>query len=575
MTSTLQVSIRWKDEFLKWNKSVYPNAITFKSSEIWVPDIITTNNVNNFKYDSEETNIVGSANNIFDFNERNKYLILVNPDGDCRWVFPLKLLSMCELNQEYFPFDIQECAIDLRSSAFLNEQLVLKKFGDGVHLKLINEGEFDLIKAEAIDLTQKSSFDVDYDGEVSVVRVKMLMKRKMVFYLNKIILPYFVFYIVVVLTYILPVESGEKKSYSTSILISAMIYLKDISNFIPKTSMLPMLSIYFNLNLIFIFFCIMITTFIYLVYYCDKTKRPLPNFFKRIVQNSNYFNHEKISRQESLKIGIKNELLEVNNIIESLNKNLLLDKTLSPNKAIKKSAKNENKIEDVLGKDVLDLLKTLKLFIVNQNQNQNKLKLVEDSWHTNSESMENVKFLNTLENLKFHLVNINHSNGIHFSSPKFTKQNSIKQNNLLNSYSKSQTYLNDILTSFPSFLHSNDKLNFGQRKIYQSCFLNDQDEDSRDRNSHYKKGQMYLNYLKEYKAQVKNYLRHLNKYQYQEVYFTNWLQIKNVDSYAENQASLVQEWKFLAMIIDRVIFFLFCFSTPVCLLIMYLKTLIF
>jgi hypothetical protein len=237
MTSTLQVSIRWNDELIRWNESAYGQPIAFRPGVIWTPDILAMNNVNNFNYENKETYLIGHAKSIFDFNERNKYLIMVNPNGDCRWVFPMKLMSVCELDQQYFPFDVQTCLLEFKSSSHKADQLSLKKHENGVYLRLINEGEFDLVRADAEETTYVDRLDEP------LIRIKLVMKRKITFYFNKIILPYFVFYIVTIFTYILPVEAGEKKSYSTSILISVMIYLKDVSMFIPKTLFLPMLSI--------------------------------------------------------------------------------------------------------------------------------------------------------------------------------------------------------------------------------------------------------------------------------------------------------------------------------------------
>lgn len=94
-------------------------------------------------------------------------------------------------------------------------------------------------------------------------------------------MPYFTFYVVTIFTYVLPVESGEKKSYCTSILISGMIYLKDTSAYIPKTIDMPMLSVYFNVNLVFIFVCVISSTVVYSIYFMGKTKRPLPKMLKR------------------------------------------------------------------------------------------------------------------------------------------------------------------------------------------------------------------------------------------------------------------------------------------------------
>ena len=148
MTSTLQVTIRWRDDFLRWNESLYPMPIAFRSNQIWTPDILAINNVNNFKFESKETYLIGHANNIFDFNERSKYFIMVNPNGDCHWMFPMKLMSICELDQQNFPFDRQTCFLDFKSSAYKAEHMKLNKHENGVKLKLINEGEFDLIEAK-------------------------------------------------------------------------------------------------------------------------------------------------------------------------------------------------------------------------------------------------------------------------------------------------------------------------------------------------------------------------------------------------------------------------------------------
>lgn len=180
-----------------------------------------------------------------------------------------------------------------RSSAYLNPQLVLLKWDTGLDLKLLKEGEFQLLDWHVSQVNRTHIFNVNLDAASSHVCFKLVMKRKIIFYLNKIVLPYFVFYIVTAFTYALPVEAGEKKSYSTSILISAMIYLKDISNFIPKTSVMPLLTIYFNLNLVLVFICIALNTLVYMFYYFDKLKVALPHCVLNLISSSRYFTAER------------------------------------------------------------------------------------------------------------------------------------------------------------------------------------------------------------------------------------------------------------------------------------------
>lgn len=117
MTSTVQLEMTWRDEFLTWNSSLYSNSISFEPGQIWTPDITLSNNLNSFKYEtSQETYVVPYGNNIFDFSERSKYSVSVQSNGDCYWAFPIKLMSTCMLNLDDFPYDKKECHLDFRLS---------------------------------------------------------------------------------------------------------------------------------------------------------------------------------------------------------------------------------------------------------------------------------------------------------------------------------------------------------------------------------------------------------------------------------------------------------------------------
>lgn len=503
MTSTLQLSVRWRDEFLKWNNSIYSNSLSFKSTEIWVPDIIVSNNVNNFKFDSEKK--VGysqSHSNIYDFSERNKYFIMINANGDCRWVFPLKVLTICELNQDNFPFDVQQCHIDFRSSAYNNDLLVLKTFGSGIHLKLINEAEFDLINASTSNFDQKLLFNVEIEKEISLVRLTLFMRRKLLFYMNKLIMPYFFFYIVAMLTYIVPVESGEKKSYSTSILISGMMYLKDISDLIPKTGQMPILSVYFNLNLVLMSICISLTTIIYLIYYNYKSKKPLVGRLKNLVQRSRYVSDEK----KLFKTNLSNyEMENIRTRLIDLNKNLFI-----VNECVDNGGRHETCLENLIGNEVLDFVKALKMYITRKND----LQMSTRKNCFTKENVANSNFLNTLENLKFNL----------------TRSGKIK-----NKKNDQAINLNQKL----------DDLSIGLMEA--------------------NKAKYYLETLQIFKGSIRNCITSIQKSN--DIHnFTKYLQ-----NQMNNDQILVHQWKYLAMLIDRFFFLFFGVITPISLLLIYLK----
>ena len=52
MTTTLQLVLTWQDEFITWDKNIYENDLAFRFNEIWVPSLISGNNLVNFKIDS-------------------------------------------------------------------------------------------------------------------------------------------------------------------------------------------------------------------------------------------------------------------------------------------------------------------------------------------------------------------------------------------------------------------------------------------------------------------------------------------------------------------------------------------
>jgi hypothetical protein len=578
MTSTLQISLTWFDQIINWNYSIYSNPILFKSYEIWTPDIITNNNVNNIKYDSKDTIVINFGNNIFDFSEREKYMIRCKSTGECNWSFPMKSMTTCQLNQEQFPFDIQTCNLKFSSSSYYSNQLTLKKFGAGVFLNSLNEGEFELMNTDVLELDVNKKVDLN----MSVVELQLTMKRKTTYYVNKIILPYLLFYVVTIFTYILPVDSGEKKSYLTSILLSGMIYLKDISIYIPKTIALPILSIYFNLNLIFVFICTIFTTAVYLIYYFDKTKRPMPWCLKKFILKSKlsvYKNvYEKLFSKKcldfqlgnelktriELKDSIKKQLVTINNQLLSLNNFIDLKETNdmlgNPNKSKAQISQrrhlfcnNHENSSDYLAQDILRLLRSFKLQIRRncgrkientshgyfmQSQSQNNTCHDHASINENfddQEQLSNLQYVNTLENIKLLLM----------------KKAKIKKSKSLNRCS-----------SHGQAHFSNPHNQLGNRielLLVESGYKSESERYVMET----RKALNFLRTIRMYNHQLERYLE--MKYSSEKKYS----KIKHF-----KDAPYSNEWKYLAVVLDKILFYTFVFIIPVSILTMSLKTIV-
>lgn len=131
--------------------------------------------------------------------------------------------------------------------------------------------------------------------------------------------------------------------------------------------MLPLLTIYFDLNLVFVFVCIIATTFIYLFYYFDKLKVNLPLCLRRLMSNSKYFLAEKFFAENNLfsSSEIKSNLANINKQLSKVKRNM---RKCESYLFSLQAAGNSN---DCLANEMLSLVITLKIFILNHNPERN------------------------------------------------------------------------------------------------------------------------------------------------------------------------------------------------------------
>lgn len=85
---------------------------------------------------------------------------------------------------------MQKCHIDFGSTAYSNNKLILQTYKSTVHTELHQETEFDLLKAKYMYLDfDETDLGSKYSNKhtKTIIRTQLLMRRKVVFYMNKII----------------------------------------------------------------------------------------------------------------------------------------------------------------------------------------------------------------------------------------------------------------------------------------------------------------------------------------------------------------------------------------------------
>ncbi|KAL4225528.1 Cholinergic receptor [Mactra antiquata] len=258
--------MRWMDPRLAWNPADYGNVIYTKleMKRIWKPDLIIAHPI-------EPISAVG-----FDHYH---YPLLVYYNGLAIWSPGDVMTTTCNINVAYYPFDTQICTLTFIQWGSTNMQVALHAVEKEVSTKFfVGNGEWDLIKAYA-----KEDILENNDYLYPTYNIVIELKRRPAFVVVNVVLPILFMGVLNVLVFVLPPQSGERISYSMTVLLAIAVFLTLVGDNLPKTSE-PMSTIcYFLLTNLVLSSVIMIVTIINLNIFHRSELRPVPTRLAKLV----------------------------------------------------------------------------------------------------------------------------------------------------------------------------------------------------------------------------------------------------------------------------------------------------
>ncbi|OWR47534.1 nicotinic acetylcholine receptor subunit alpha 5 isoform A precursor, partial [Danaus plexippus plexippus] len=186
LTTNCWITQIWTDHHLRWNVSDFDgiNVIRIPYERVWKPDIILYNNADpNYRSAVINTNVI------------------VKNTGEVTWLSHGIYVSVCDINVEQFPFDIQLCTMKWASWTYDGFQILHAIRNDSYH-----------------------------------VRITLL-----------------VFYV--------PSESGEKVTLGISALLSMTVFLMTIRDTLPPTEKTPLISLYYGVSTCLVTFSASLSVF--------------------------------------------------------------------------------------------------------------------------------------------------------------------------------------------------------------------------------------------------------------------------------------------------------------------------
>ena len=225
---------------IRWNTSNYSNISSLNLNTnpeldnfIWTPDI--------YLYNTAEKPM-----NELDYTKANVY-----NDGRIFWSRPGLIKSTCIFNLTYFPFDQQTCKLKFGSWSYDSTEIYLTEVGNIIDISNYQEHEeWNLIEYNSIINSVKyECCENDYHD----IEFYYTIRRKPDYYKLNIIIPTFATATLIILTLLVPWNSGERISFAVTVLLSIIVFLLIVSDNLPKTDSKPLLSrmiiglIYFSL----------------------------------------------------------------------------------------------------------------------------------------------------------------------------------------------------------------------------------------------------------------------------------------------------------------------------------------
>ncbi|XP_061195307.1 5-hydroxytryptamine receptor 3A-like [Saccostrea echinata] len=259
LAASFGLDITWKDEIITWDPISYPNItyIRLPPSSMWRPRLFSSNAFDTFALDTLESNSV-----------------VYSYDGTALYILGVRSSTLCSPNSRYFPFDIHTCYIDIIPLSSIHEVYFV---ANGVIDKVYEENPLWKL------LSFNTSADNDEHFETSVFRIAIRLQRRHSFLLMNIFAPIVFLAIVNLGVFILPVESGERISFSLTVLLSFAVFLTLVTGNTPKSSItVSLFSIYMLIVLTYstlITFSVIIVVDIHFTENGEKPKSPLSRMF--------------------------------------------------------------------------------------------------------------------------------------------------------------------------------------------------------------------------------------------------------------------------------------------------------
>eukprot|EP00088_Acartia_fossae_P005661 TRINITY_DN12554_c0_g1_i2.p1 TRINITY_DN12554_c0_g1~~TRINITY_DN12554_c0_g1_i2.p1 ORF type:complete len:504 (+),score=113.60 TRINITY_DN12554_c0_g1_i2:109-1620(+) len=226
---------KWHDDFLTWEPADYENLTTihFGLDEIWRPDIKLYNSA-----DTGRTEVFGDIHTQF----------IVDHMGTVVWVPSAKFRAFCRIDLKLWPLETQACKLKFGSWTTHGAQVDLKLLGNQSTVERL---DFYTRNKEWVILdTHAKRNEMKYECCEEMypdITFQFILHRKSPFYRCAIIMPCLVTMLLVLSSFLLPPNAGEKIAVNSTCMIVSVLYLLYFLSTLPALSdQIPLIVLFYS-----------------------------------------------------------------------------------------------------------------------------------------------------------------------------------------------------------------------------------------------------------------------------------------------------------------------------------------
>ncbi|CAJ0946905.1 unnamed protein product, partial [Mesorhabditis belari] len=219
--------LNWRDPRLTWNETQFGGvtSVLTTSDMIWIADAG-----------------ISSAKTLDVVSGLATQTVQIYSNGTISMTTPYYAETACPIYANVFPFDSQNCSIEILSLSLATEWISMEASFLNLPGQLVGNGEWDVVNASAV------LFPPGLTEVMQIVTFLIIIKRVPNFYVYVIALPCFILTVLSIIgmfwTPNTKKEQLTKLSIGLTSLVSITVLMGMLADAIPKTQVFPLLGIY-------------------------------------------------------------------------------------------------------------------------------------------------------------------------------------------------------------------------------------------------------------------------------------------------------------------------------------------